>query len=190
MIRTRRFYLLLLIVSGAWCAMQVEVAVSQAAAPERPQSEVVLNNVYLPVYPPLARMARIMGDVKLQIRIRKDGSVDSAEVLSGHPMLKEAALQSALKSTFECENWLSGVFSVGCREPIASFTLTYTFGVRDDLDDLDCGSAIRSREAMCLYLWRCGKWHSPPSRKPAVGHSMDHVMILADPACVETETSH
>jgi len=96
MIRPRRFCLLLLIVSGAWSAIHVEIAVAQASGPENPRFEVVLNNVYPPVYPPLARMARIMGDVKIQVRIRRDGSVDSAKVLSGHPMLKEAALLSAL----------------------------------------------------------------------------------------------
>jgi TonB family protein len=189
MIRPRRFCLLLLIASGAWSAIHVEIAVAQASGPETPRFEVVLNNMYPPVYPPLARMARIMGDVKIQVRIRRDGSVDSAEVLSGYPMLKEAALLSALKSTFECETWSSGVFSVGCRESVPSFTLSYTFGMRDDLDGLDCSSATRSRDAKCFYLWRCGAWHSPPSRKPALGHSTDHVMILADPACVETETS-
>jgi len=64
-------------------------------------------------------------------------------------MLKEAALLSALKSTFECETWSSGVFSVGCRESVPSFTLSYTFGMRDDLDGLDCSSATRSRDAKC-----------------------------------------
>lgn len=185
MIQTRRLCLLLWIASGAWSAAHVEIAIAQATAPETPRFEVVLTNVYPPVYPPLARQARIMGDVKIQVRIRKDGSVDSAEVLSGHPMLKEAALQSALKSTFECETWSSGVFVIGCREPVPSFTLTYTFGMRDDLDGLDCSSATRSRDAKCFYLWKCGAWHSPPTRKAAVGHSLDHVMILADPTCVE-----
>ncbi len=188
--RICRFGLLLLIASGVWSAMHVEIAAAQAAAPETPRFEVVLNNVYPPVYPPLARQARIMGDVKIQVRIRKDGSVDSAEVLSGHPMLKEAALKSALKSTFECETWSSGVFNVGCPAAVASFALTYSFGTRDDLDGLDCSGAKRLRSAKCFYLWGCGAWHSPPPRKPAVGHSSDHVMILADPACVETSTAH
>ncbi len=188
--QARRFGLLLLIASGVWSAMHVEIAVAQAAAPETPRFEVVLNNVYPPVYPPLARQARITGDVKIRVRIRKDGSVDSAEVRSGHPMLKEAALQSALKSTFECETWSSGVFNVGCREAVASFTLIYTFGMRDDWDGLDRCSAKRLRSAKCFYLWGCGGWHSPPPQKPAFGHSSDHVMILADPACVETSTAH
>jgi hypothetical protein len=54
MIRPRRFCLLLLIASGAWSAIHVEIAVAQASGPENPRFEVVLNNVYPPVYPPLA----------------------------------------------------------------------------------------------------------------------------------------
>jgi TonB family protein len=162
---------------------------SEGAASATSKTAVVLNNLYFPVYPPLARQARITGDVTILIHIRKDGKVESAEVVSGPPMLKQAALESAQKSTFECEGWESGVYVVGCRDAVAPFTLTYTFGMRDDLDGLDCSSATRQRDAKCLYLWRCGGWRSPPTRKPAVGHSLDHVMILADPACLETATA-
>ena len=63
---------------------------------------VVLTKLSPPVYPPLARQARITGDVKIAIGIRQDGSIVSAEVISGHPMLKQAALESAQKSIFEC----------------------------------------------------------------------------------------
>jgi TonB family protein len=55
-----------------------------------------------PRYPQLAQQARIAGDVKIQVRIRRDGSVASADVVSGHPLLKSAALASAQNSTFEC----------------------------------------------------------------------------------------
>jgi protein TonB len=49
-----------------------------------------------PIYPALARRARIEGTVKLQAVIGKDGSVDQVEVLSGHPVLAQAA-QEAVK---------------------------------------------------------------------------------------------
>jgi protein TonB len=42
-----------------------------------------------PTYPPLARQAGISGDVELKLEIRKDGSVQSATVVSGHPMLTQ-----------------------------------------------------------------------------------------------------
>lgn len=49
-----------------------------------------------PVYPPLARQARIQGTVKLTAIIAKDGTIQKLEVLSGHPLLIPAAL-SAVK---------------------------------------------------------------------------------------------
>jgi protein TonB len=44
-----------------------------------------------PVYPPLARSARIQGTVRLQAIIAKDGTIIQLEVLSGHPLLIQAA---------------------------------------------------------------------------------------------------
>ncbi len=49
-----------------------------------------------PVYPPLARQARIQGTVKLTAIIAKNGTIQKLEVLSGHPLLIPAAL-SAVK---------------------------------------------------------------------------------------------
>ena len=45
-----------------------------------------------PVYPPLARQARIQGTVKLTAIISKTGSIEKLEVLQGHPLLIPAAL--------------------------------------------------------------------------------------------------
>lgn len=76
-----------------------------AQAPTRPetlQSEVALTRLSPVIFPPLARMANIVGEVKVQVEVRTDGSVASAELVSGHPMLKQAALESAQKSQFEC----------------------------------------------------------------------------------------
>ena len=53
-----------------------------------------LINQIRPVYPPLAKQARIQGTVRLTAIIAKDGSVVSLEVVSGHPLLQQAALQA------------------------------------------------------------------------------------------------
>lgn len=47
-----------------------------------------------PVYPPLARSARIQGSVVLAAIISKDGSMENLKLISGHPMLVPAALQA------------------------------------------------------------------------------------------------
>jgi TonB family protein len=174
------------------CFAVVESVPAQSATGTPPLEPVVLAKLSPPVYPPLARQARIAGDVKIQVGIRQDGSVASAEVISGHPMLKQAALDSVRKSKFECQSWSSGVYVVGCRDALFSLTVTYTFGFRDDGDDSDDINRCRVkrlRSARCLYLWNCSDWHLAASRLPVVGHSPDHVMILADTACLETATA-
>ena len=47
-----------------------------------------------PVYPPLARQTRISGVVRLHAIIGKDGMIQQLEVLSGHPLLQQAALDA------------------------------------------------------------------------------------------------
>ena len=47
-----------------------------------------------PVYPPLARQARIQGNVVLHAIIDKDGRVGELQVISGHPLLVQAALDA------------------------------------------------------------------------------------------------
>jgi len=47
-----------------------------------------------PVYPPLARSARIQGAVVLFAVISRAGTIDNLRVLSGHPMLVPAAIEA------------------------------------------------------------------------------------------------
>jgi protein TonB len=48
----------------------------------------------MPAYPPLARQARIQGNVVLHAIISKDGRVEQLSVISGHPLLIQAALDA------------------------------------------------------------------------------------------------
>jgi protein TonB len=47
-----------------------------------------------PAYPALARSARIQGAVILQAVISKQGSIENLKVLTGHPMLTQAAIEA------------------------------------------------------------------------------------------------
>ena len=59
------------------------------------QSEPALLAVNMPTYPPLARQARIAGVVKLTFVLSGDaGEPTNVEVISGHPMLKDAAIEN------------------------------------------------------------------------------------------------
>ncbi|HTS38678.1 MAG TPA: energy transducer TonB [Candidatus Solibacter sp.] len=47
-----------------------------------------------PVYPPLARTARIQGPVVLEAVISKSGTIEHLQLISGHPMLAPAAIEA------------------------------------------------------------------------------------------------
>ncbi len=47
-----------------------------------------------PPYPPLARAARVQGDVVLQAIIDKDGNIKDLQLISGHPMLVPPAIEA------------------------------------------------------------------------------------------------
>jgi protein TonB len=57
------------------------------------QAARIINRIN-PVYPPLARQTRISGTVRLHAIIGKDGTIQSLEVMSGHPLLQQAALDA------------------------------------------------------------------------------------------------
>jgi protein TonB len=54
-----------------------------------------------PDYPPLARMARIQGTVRLQAVISTDGRVQNLQFLSGHPLLIGAALEAVSRWRYQ-----------------------------------------------------------------------------------------
>jgi protein TonB len=53
-----------------------------------------------PPYPVIAKQAGIQGSVQVQINISEDGAVTNVTVLSGHPLLRDAALQAAKQWQF------------------------------------------------------------------------------------------
>ena len=154
------------------------------ASANTPQGEVVLTRLTGPSYPPLARQARVTGDVELLFEIKEDGSVQSAMVVSGHPLLKQAALDSAQRSQFECRNCGLGVRSFRMLYSFQLGPTRYCTGASDSsmsdqqepyprvfqsqnhvtVVDQPVGTCdlaftvtkTKVRSAKCLYLWRCG----------------------------------
>jgi protein TonB len=47
-----------------------------------------------PTYPPLAKAARVQGTVKFEAVIAKDGTIQNLKVISGPPLLVNAALEA------------------------------------------------------------------------------------------------
>ncbi|MGA8761805.1 MAG: TonB family protein [Candidatus Sulfotelmatobacter sp.] len=75
------------------------MAVPKVATPQRVRvsqgvSSGLLVRKVQPTYPPLARQARIQGQVLLRAQISKDGSIENLQLISGHPMLAPAAIEA------------------------------------------------------------------------------------------------
>jgi TonB family protein len=78
-------------------AASVEDAVQTVPSKIRVGGNVQANNLMTqvrPVYPPLAKAAGIQGTVKLEATIGPDGKVQDLKVISGHPLLVQAALEA------------------------------------------------------------------------------------------------
>jgi hypothetical protein len=134
------------------------------------------------IYPPLARVTRIDGDVELKLEVRPDGTAASATAVHGHPLLVPVALENAEQSQFACEK---------CGEDVRSFRLIYRFELSPPDRGSEKGQATtinpehpglrityseghvtvsdqpiclcdpgpdhrKVRSLKCLYLWRCG----------------------------------
>ena len=72
---------------------QPEVSAEPVEVGGKVQAAKLLHRV-TPVYPSLARQARIGGVVRLRAIISEDGSVSRLEVLSGHPLLVGSAVEA------------------------------------------------------------------------------------------------
>ena len=154
---------------------------------EASQEGAVLAKLSPPIYPPLARTARIIGDVQIELSIRRDGSIESTNVVSGHPLLKYAALDSAQKSIFDCHN---------CRADGNTYALIYSFKLRDDKfpcgkEEIDKEWHVRSLK--CLYLWKCTVLRTfrtvYPKPDSELMQSQNHVTVIAPPPCIQAESA-
>ncbi len=54
-----------------------------------------------PVYPPIAKQARIQGIVHLEAIIANDGSIQNLRVIEGHPLLAQSALNAVSQWRYE-----------------------------------------------------------------------------------------
>ena len=99
------------------------LAPAQPSSPSRSLDEAsARKNLLLSpnaVYPPIARAARVQGDVVIAIVINAKGEVASEKVLSGPPMLQQAALDAVRKWTFKpfAENGSAVAVSTTVRIP-------------------------------------------------------------------------
>ena len=86
--------LLVLSLSGSLQAegepMKVSSAEAMKAATSKPS----------PTYPTVAKQLKVEGEVQVQVVIGEEGKVEEATVVTGHPLLNKAALETAREWKF------------------------------------------------------------------------------------------
>lgn len=82
------------IIGQTTTAVVPKVATPQRVRVSQGVSEGLLIHQVKPQYPPLARQARIQGQVVLQAVIGKDGAIQNLRLVQGHPMLAPAAIEA------------------------------------------------------------------------------------------------
>jgi TonB family protein len=102
-------------------------AAPQSSKPEKAQTESPKARFYYvstggaklklehrvdPVYPPLAKMARIQGNVALDVTVEPDGNVSDVKFKSGHPLLVRAALDAVRQWKYAASPQLPATISV------------------------------------------------------------------------------
>ena len=137
----------------------VVIAPTMSAFAQQATRSAVLLELSQPVYPPLARQANIYGDVSVAVTVHPDGKTEVA-FESGHPILKQAAVDSAQKSRFECRECDSTV----------TYHLVYSFRLAKGSD---CCSAMSVPARVTLELQS-----SDPNARQA------HITIMADEICL------
>jgi TonB family protein len=66
--------------------------------------EPILQSGQMPTYPPIARAARIEGEVKVVFVLNEKGGVESVDVQSGHPMLRNTTADTVKSWKFKLPN--------------------------------------------------------------------------------------
>lgn len=85
-------------------AAQAQAGGQQAESPLRVGGQVQEARLIRrrePVYPPLARQARIQGVVRLEAVIGPDGRVEKVQAISGPPLLRQAAVDAVKEWVYE-----------------------------------------------------------------------------------------
>jgi TonB family protein len=94
-----------------------------------------------PSYPPVAKAARASGPVQVQITVNEKGEVIEAMAVSGHPLLREAALEAA-------RQWQFKPTELGGAPVKVQGVLTFNFTLGDDTNKDAEESTLPSKIAL------------------------------------------
>jgi TonB family protein len=126
------------------CPIHLKAAPQHVQVTQRIAQGLLLTKVN-PVYPPLARQARIEGTVVLKAVISKEGSIEELTLVSGHPMLVQAAIDAVKQWKYkpyllnsepvEVDTEIQVNFTLSPSEPPASANAAPDAQVRNLLTD-------------------------------------------------------
>jgi TonB family protein len=85
-----------------------------------------------PAYPPLAKAAQVSGSVVVEVTVDEEGNVFAARAISGHPLLKDAAVAAARGWKFSPTK-LQGVPI----KVIGKITFNFNLGEPGELEELE-----------------------------------------------------
>jgi TonB family protein len=131
-------------VAGAGTAGKLSPMPTPVSGTQTTVSGGVLNGKAIskprPAYPPRAKAARASGTVTVQILVDESGQVVSAQAVSGHPLLRQAAAAAAQRARFSPTR-ISG-------QPVkVSGVVTYNFILPGDYPKDSAGRAARAAAA-------------------------------------------
>ena len=89
-----------LLIAGC-AATSAPIAWGQGQEPAPEQITRKLKNKVSPIYPDLARRMNIVGVVKVQITVEKNGAIKNTKLVGGHPILAGAAMDAVKKWRYE-----------------------------------------------------------------------------------------
>jgi TonB family protein len=87
--RVLRSFIIACVFSAAALAQEHKISVQKFEAPK---------------YPTIARQARVQGPVVLQFDVGSSGAAENIRVISGHPMLQQAAVDNVKLWRFHCDD--------------------------------------------------------------------------------------
>ena len=128
----RRLWFLLLAIAVSASAMKKEAV------------EVCVVQVLTPRYPPIARQARIEGEVQMEVLLTPNGSVREIKPINGHPLLQQAADESIRQWKFKCSSWK-------CPENL-KVPLVVVFRLRSETKHSDCPHITVSQPPIKLEI--------------------------------------
>ncbi len=100
--------------------MNLEITFRGGVAEDPDNFQKRLVNSPKPSYPALAQRAGLQGFVKLQVRVKKDGSVEVQKLLEGEPALADAAITAV-------KQWRAKPASINGKQVEVISTVTFNF---------------------------------------------------------------